>query len=75
MYIYIYIYINIKKIVDYIKNMCINMKGNFPLRLNMVIISDSEQCSTVRENIQKVILKAAGIFKIKNGLRTFCIMG
>jgi len=42
--------------------MYINMEGNFPLRLNMVIISDREQNSTVRENIRKVILKAAGIF-------------
>jgi len=41
----------------------------------MVIISDSEKSSTVREHVRKVILKAAGVFKIKDKLRTFCIMG
>jgi len=29
----------------------------------------------VREKDRKVILKAAGVFKIEDELRTFCIMG
>ena len=34
----------------------INNKRNLPLRLNMIIISDSEISSTVREHVWKVIL-------------------
>jgi hypothetical protein len=41
----------------------------------MIIISDREISSTVRENVRKVVLKAAGVFMIKDKLRTFCIMG
>jgi len=64
------LYYNSKKVIK-----IISIKGNLPLRLNMIIISDSEIWSTVREHVWKVILWAAGVFKIKDKLCTFCIMG